>query len=258
MPAPLHSAPIPELLSCLPLFESLNPDELSLLARDCRILNFKRAETLFRAGDRASGLFVMLCGAVKVIKEDALGNENVLHIIRPGNFLAEAAVFQGDDFPCSAVALESGQTLLVARAALLALIAANPALALRMLAALSLRLRMLTHKLGHSRQQGNAAARLAVWLVHRCKLSGTDRPASGLSREVLAGLLGLARETLSRALSLLIREGLVELDGRDIVIRDPEALEYFAHRGRAPYPGREADPAGGSQTRRAARLKRVL
>ena len=141
MPAPLHSAPIPELLSCLPLFESLNPDELSLLARDCRILNFKRAETLFRAGDRASGLFVMLCGAVKVIKEDALGNENVLHIIRPGNFLAEAAVFQGDDFPCSAVALESGQTLLVARAALLALIAANPALALRMLAALSLRLR---------------------------------------------------------------------------------------------------------------------
>ena len=53
----------------------------------------------------------------------------------------------------------------------------------------------------------------------------------GVSREVLANLLGLARETLSRQLSRFSEAGLVELRGKDIVILDVPALQATAAEG---------------------------
>jgi CRP/FNR family transcriptional regulator len=48
---------------------------------------------------------------------------------------------------------------------------------------------------------------------------------------VLANLLGLARETLSRQLSRFSEAGLVELRGKDIVILDVPALQATAAEG---------------------------
>ena len=106
----------------------------------------------------------------------------------------------------------------------------NPEMALRMLAALSLRLRMFAHKLA-AQGQGGAACRLATYLLHRRQIGGGDCIRLGVSREVLANLLGLARETLSRQLSRFSEAGLVELRGKDIVILDVPALQATAAEG---------------------------
>jgi CRP/FNR family transcriptional regulator len=49
----------------------------------------------------------------------------------------------------------------------------------------------------------------------------------GITREVLAGLLGLSRESLSRQLSAFAEDGLVRLEKKAIIIQDDKALRRF-------------------------------
>ena len=204
-----------EALGALPLFEPLSPDERERLAAGCRMRTFARGATLFSEGERADGMHIVLRGVVKVVRFAPDGRETVLHLVRRGNTIGEAAMFQKGTFPASA---------------LFALVTENPEMALRMLAALSLRLRMFAHKLA-AQGQGGAACRLATYLLHRRQIGGGDLIRLGVSREVLANLLGLARETLSRQLSRFSEAGLVELRGKDIVILDVPALQATAAEG---------------------------
>ena len=55
-----------EVLGSLPLFEPLSPDERERLAAGCRMRTFARGATLFREGERADGMHIVLCGVVKV------------------------------------------------------------------------------------------------------------------------------------------------------------------------------------------------
>ena len=212
-----------EVLGGLPLFEPLSPDERERLAAGCRMRAFARGAALFREGERADGMHIVLRGVVKVVRFAPDGREMVLHLVRKGNTIGEAAMFQKGTFPASAVAVDDVETLFT-------LVTENPEMALRMLAALSLRLRMFAHKLA-AQGQGGAACRLATYLLHRRQIGGGDCIRLGVSREVLANLLGLARETLSRQLSRFSEAGLVELRGKDIVILDVPALQATAAEG---------------------------
>lgn len=219
-----------EVLGTLPLFEPLSSAERERLADGCRMRTFARGTALFREGERADGMHVVLRGVVKVVRFAPDGRETVLHLVRKGNTIGEAAMFQRGTFPASAVAVDDVETLYVSAEALFALVTENPELALRMLAALSLRLRMFAHKLA-VQGQGGAAGRLTTYLLHRRQIGGADVIRLGVSREVLANLLGLARETLSRQLSRFVEAGLVELKGKDIAIRDAAALREIASEG---------------------------
>lgn len=139
-------------------------------------------------------------------------------------------MFQKGTFPASAVAVDDVETLFLPADALFTLVTENPEMALRMLAALSLRLRMFAHKLA-AQGQGGAACRLAiVFAAPKADWGWGLHPARGFP-EVLANLLGLARETLSRQLSRFSEAGLVELRGKDIVILDVPALQATAAEG---------------------------
>ena len=209
-----------EVLGTLPLFEPLSSAERERLADGCRMRTFARGAALFREGERADGMHVVLRGVVKVVRFAPDGRETVLHLVRKGNTIGEAAMFQRGTFPASAVAVDDVETLYVSAEALFALVTENPELALRMLA----------HKLA-VQGQGGAAGRLATYLLHRRQIGGADVIRLGVSREVLANLLGLARETLSRQLSRFVEAGLVELKGKDIAIRDAAALREIASEG---------------------------
>ena len=209
-----------EVLGGLPLFEPLSPDERERLAAGCRMRAFARGATLFREGERADGMHIVLRGVVKVVRFAPDGREMVLHLVRKGNTIGEAAMFQKGTFPASAVAVDDVETLFLPADALFTLVTENPEMALRMFA----------HKLA-AQGQGGAACRLATYLLHRRQIGGGDCIRLGVSREVLANLLGLARETLSRQLSRFSEAGLVELRGKDIVILDVPALQATAAEG---------------------------
>lgn len=218
------------LLASLPLFAPLSDEQRLQLAAYCIWQHWPKNHLLFHAGEHAHGVHIVLQGLVKIFHTTTDGRERVLHLIKAPNTCGEAAVFQRGTYPAHASTLAPTSTLYLPAEPLLAMLLNNPHLALNMLAALSLRLRMFTRKL-EAHSTNDATARLAAYLLHRARLGNTHSLHLDISREVLANMLGIARETLSRTLSRLQQAGSIEVSGRTIHIRNRQSLQEAAESG---------------------------
>ena len=161
-------------LASVPFLADLTRQELQALAERARLCPHPQGAQIFAENQQATGFHVLVDGLVKICHFTAEGREMVLHLIRPGGTFGEAAVFQGGTFPASAVAMQASRSLLLPGPFFMQLVRGNPDLALRIIAILSLRLRMFTRKL-ESRHLREAPQRLAAYLLHRSRLDG-DTP----------------------------------------------------------------------------------
>jgi CRP-like cAMP-binding protein len=63
----------------------------------------KSGETLFRLGEKTTGLYEVLVGRVRLARVDRSGQEIVLHVAGPGETIAEASLFS-PQYHCDAIA----------------------------------------------------------------------------------------------------------------------------------------------------------
>ena len=216
---------IASLMAHTPLFAGLTAEERLSLARAAEDRRVERGSIIFSQGAKASGMFLVLHGTVRIFQVSPEGREVMLHIVEPGQTIAEAAVFQqAAVYPASAQALKASRLLYIPAQEIIRMVTERPQLALRMLGALSARLREFTRML-HEQQHGTAQSRLAGWLLDQARRQESTSVTLGISREVLAGMLGLTRETLSRTLSRLRDMGCLEVDRRTLRIVDMECLK---------------------------------
>ncbi len=188
-------------------------------ACECRELD--RGETLFLEGDPAERFFVVEEGWVKVYK-DRDERRLVLHLEGPGSPLAEVAVFLEEPrYPASAEAATPARVLAVPASGLHVLMEAEPAVARGVVRYLARRQRALIRLLGKLAFQ-DVLERLVGYLVERLEAEGQgfELPTNA----ELAALLGTVPEIVSRKLWKLYREGLIELDGRKVVVTEPAYL----------------------------------
>ena len=186
-------------LKRMPLFSSLTDGQRESLAARSLAASCPKGKILFTEGEEAAGLYILLEGKVKIFRAAPDGREAVLHIFGPGEPFGEVAVFQGGRFPASAECVEAGTSLFVPRKALLEGISNDPALALNMLAALSLRLRAFAAKV-ETLTLMETPQRLAAYLLQLPADKG-NRVELPFSQRPLAASLGIRAETLSRLLS---------------------------------------------------------
>lgn len=219
---------IEHILSGLPLFEGLAAEQLAGLVRVVTVRSADKGQMIFSEGTQADGFYIVAEGRIKVFRSSPDGREAVLHVLGPGEPFGEVAVFQGGTFPAHAMAVTPSRILFLPRRALVERIANDPAFALNMLAALSRKLRQFTHKVEALTLQ-ETPQRLAAYLLHASELAdGANTFRLDVTKGLLAGLLGTARETLSRCLSKLVERGVVSMDGRDVTILDRAALEAMS------------------------------
>lgn len=212
----------------LPLFSGLSAQQLEGVASLVVERKVDRGQMVFVEGTPAEGFYVVAEGRVKVFKSAPDGREAIMHVLGPGDTFGEVAVFQGGTFPAHAMAVEASRVLFLPRAGLVERIRRDPALAFNMLAALSRKLREFTHKIEALTLQ-ETPQRLAAYLLHASDLrDGADTFRLDMAKGLLAGMLGTARETLSRCLSKLVERGAVTVDGRDVTILDRDFLEALA------------------------------
>ena len=213
------------------LFERLSGKDQEELARIAAERTFRRGETIFLEGDEGSGFYVVLSGRVKIYKISPEGKEQTLHLFDPGEPFGEVALFAGTHFPANAEAMEESRILYFPRDAFADLIREQPSVAMNMLALLSMRLRRFT-ALIEDLSLKEVPGRLAAYLLYlgRREDEGNDLVLD-ITKAQLASLLGTIPETLSRILSRLSREGLIETTGRTVRILDREGLQVLAEGG---------------------------
>jgi CRP/FNR family transcriptional regulator, dissimilatory nitrate respiration regulator len=217
-----------ERISRTPLFEGLPQEQIQELANIALNQKFKRGRTLFSEGTKATGFYVIVSGKIKIYKISLEGKEQILHIFGSGEFFGEVPVFAGGRYPAHAVALEESEVLFFPREDFIGLIKKEPSLALNMLGILSHRLRRFTHLI-EDLSLKEVPGRLATYILYTSERNkGSDTFELDITKGQLASLLGTIPETLSRILSRMSSQEIIEVDGRNIRVLDREALESLA------------------------------
>ena len=215
-------------LAATPLFAGLPPQELAEVGAIAAHELFDRDAVVFSEGDAAHGFYILVSGRVKVFKVALEGKEQILHIFGPGEPIGEVPVFSGGLFPASAQTLERSSFLYISREAFLDLVRRKPDLALDMLALLAARLRQFTVQIENLSLK-EVPQRLAAYLVYLCGEQGDRRQVRlEISKGQLASLLGTIPETLSRMLSRMSSQGLIQVQGSMIDILDYQGLVDLA------------------------------
>ena len=221
-----------EIIANFPVFSGLSESQLQAV-RDIAIeKKFRKGEIIFSEGDEGNGFYIIAAGMVKIFKVSPEGKEHILHIYDEGKSFGEVPVFSGDHFPAMAEAITKTVALFFPRSDFKNLIGANPSLAMKMLADLSIKLRQFTVQIENLSLK-EIPARLASYLVYVSEeQGGTDEVSLAISKGQLASLLGTIPETLSRIFAKLSGQNLIQVEGRQIRILDRSSLEELAETGK--------------------------
>ena len=211
-----------------PLFSDLNEKELARLAAGAIPRRFAKDQIIFAEGEPCSGLYVVQSGRVKIFKTSMKGREQILSIEGPGASIAELPVFDGGNYPASAAAEQQATVLFIGRQEFHALCMEHPEAALKVLKVVGSRLRLLVD-LVENLSFSTVRLRLASLLLRLAQKEG-QRRARGIefvlpmTNQQLSAQIGTVRELVSRNLSRLQAEGLIEVHDKTVLIPDIEAL----------------------------------
>ena len=183
---------------------------------------------LFSEGEPCNGLHIIARGKVRLFKTSVNGREQVLSVNVSGESVAEIPVFDGGPYPASAVALEETEIVFISRRDFNAYCLEHPEVPLKVLTVVGARLRNLVGII-EELSFTTIRQRLISVLLKLAQSEGR-KTARGIefqlpaSHQELANQLGTVRELISRNLMRLQAEGLLDVDARQIVVKDVKGL----------------------------------
>ncbi len=217
------------LLKRVPVFSSLSDPEFAFLSAHLVQRKFDAGELIFGEGEPCAGLYVVKKGNVRIFKTSVGGREQVLAIDGPGSSMAELPVFDGGGYPASAQAITDCDLLFFSKQDFQNLCLRHPQVALKVLRVVGARLRRLVGII-EELSFTTVRHRLIALLVRAGKAEGNrDRDTVTVTlpanNSELAAQIGTVRELVSRNLSRLQSEGLIQVDNRTVLVPSFRKLE---------------------------------
>ena len=216
------------------IFSVLTDEQKSLLNDRHTCTSYKKGEIIYKEGDKPSGLICLSKGKVKVIKEGVGGREQIVRMTKPIGFIGYRALFAGNHYISSAVAIEDSQICMIERDALFEVIRQNGDLALAMLKAMAIELG-LSNERTVTLTQKHIRGRLAESLLFLADTFGYEDDNKTikvyLSREDIANLSNMTTSNAIRTLSSFAHEKVIALDGRKIKILELDQLRRISSLG---------------------------
>ena len=230
--APLVLVDKPKALARVPIFAQLSPAEIEGLAEITATKRLKTREVLFRKGDEGSQAYVILSGRLKVTSAGEDGKETVLRIMDPGEVLGEMALLDGEPRSATLTALERVELLVLQRRDLLPFLEKHPKIGIKLIQAISGRLRSLSAQL-EDRVFLNLPNRLARKLLalhdnYGKRQDGAVKIDLKISQGDLGEMVGTSRESINKQLRAWGDEGIATHEKGYITLLDLDKLEELA------------------------------
>lgn len=216
---------------CLPI--SLHIDDIDRLNDIVqRSKPLQKGEYLYRANDHFSSLFAIRSGAVKAITLSDNGEEQVTGFYLPGEVVGMEGL-AGDRYTNSVIALETASICEIPFHSVEELSIRIPSLQRNIF-------QLMGREITHDQQiitllsKSTAEQRIATLLLslstrnHRRHLSATSFSLP-MSRTDIGNFLGLTIETVSRVFTRLQKQGILEVNRKDITINDLDELRNIAN-----------------------------
>lgn len=215
--------------------EALSDEELSFLSRAAQRMTLPAGKLLMEEGEPAQYFFNVNAGTVRLFKSLPDGRRQITGFAGPGYFIGLASPQINT---VSAEAVEPVQLCRFSRTTMKEMLAEYPALE-RKLLDVAMHELALSHQqmllLGRKTALERVASFLLLWVRRQEACADTALPTVGfhlvlpLSRMDLADYLGLTIETVSRSLSQLKKQGIIEIPNiHEFILTRPQALVNIA------------------------------
>lgn len=215
-------------LSRSELFSRLTEDDVLTLASHCRIRHIRRNETLFRTGDPAACVYVVMFGSVKLVRSNVDGKERIVHLLLSGEMFGAAVALQpGGLYPVTALGLEHTGLIEVAGPVFKNVFMKHPKIGEVLVSQMGERIQQAHNDriLSYDAVEKRIAAFLLDLLRRSCERFGrTTRIPVPLTRQDIADRVGTTVETVIRTLSDWTKAGLIATESKQIDIPNYRAF----------------------------------
>lgn len=218
-------------LNRVKLLKGMSLEDAERIEAMSEIIKIKRRQVIFTPGDPSDKFYMLKSGLVKVSRVTEEGKELTLFFLSPGDVFGEAALVDKVPRNTLAQAYEDCVLQTIDRDAALRFMVGNPKFLLGITQLIADRRRRLENKIDNLLFKG-AHSRLAGLFLDLSKEFGV-RDSRGiiinlkLTHREIANLIGSTRETVSFALLDMRKDGLIQTDGKRVVILDSERLEQL-------------------------------
>ena len=219
-----------KLLRKVPLFFELDEGELASIATLASSIDVKKKNIVVQEFDPGDSMYVILKGEVKISTYSADGREVVLALLGKGSFFGEMALLDEEPRSATVTTMINSKLAHIRRRDLVPLLMERPAITLKLLTEITSRLRR-TSRILERISSMDVPHRLYAHIVDHCQRFGQPKSdgcyAAVLpTHQLLADQLSTSRETVSRAISALKKEGvLIQGESRGNMLVNVDALK---------------------------------
>jgi CRP/FNR family cyclic AMP-dependent transcriptional regulator len=222
-----------EYIKKLAFFSDLDNESLDKIAQIMIERKYKKNMIIFMAGEPAEAVFFVKKGKVKIYKTTQDGKEHIIHIMSDGDVFAEACLFGVQPYPANAEAMDDSEIVMIKNKDLEHLLELHPQIAIQIIKVLSTRLKMVSSQIENLALR-DAYGKTASLLIQLLKNEGVTLKNGAtlkteLSRQDMANMVGLTRETFTRALSKLKQDKAIDIDKEQIIVLDFEKLKSWIY-----------------------------
>jgi CRP/FNR family cyclic AMP-dependent transcriptional regulator len=219
-------------LKKIPLFQDLSHETMHRLVTCIEMREVRRRQVIYLPGDPGQAVFFVNGGRVKISKVTRDGKELTLAYRGPGEVFGELVMIDGGPREEMAEAMENALITELERGEFERLVQKEGLIGYRLAKTIAQRRRDVENKIEQLIFK-DVNAKLAELLLRLATEYGIEDSRGTLvslkiTHQEMANLIGSTRETVSLTLSQFKRKGLIQTDGRKVILADREGLRALA------------------------------
>jgi len=212
-----------ELLRNVPIFAELTEADLEVLARLATRRRYPKDGVVFFENEEGASFFMIVQGRIKVTILGDDGREIILSVLSSGDFFGEMALLDNEPRSATAIAVEDSELLCLNRADFQSVVSANPRVMQALIKVLTTRLRKANHQIS-TLALLDVYGRVARVILEMAREDGRRLKDGAIAfrratHQEIANRIGTTRETVTRMLKDLQRQGLIAVEGREIILK---------------------------------------
>ena len=211
----------------IPLLSELSDEEIIKVKAEIRIRRYAKREVVLHKGGSGDGLLFLLSGQLQVIDVTEDGRAIGLRLLAPGDFFGEIALINNSTRSASVVATSEVLVAFLPAPTAMHLFSHSPSVAKQMLRHLARKIQT-DSEFRALLSINNTAQRIYAYLVllqQKEAPPGSPAMVENLpTHQDIANMINTSRETVTRALLILVQQGIVQKEGHQLIILKPAAL----------------------------------
>lgn len=212
-------------------FSYLNDEVIQDLCRHKKERTYRKGEVIHRGGDLITEFKYLKSGLVKLFRTSKNGDEQIVTITKPFEFVSNMSIFSEERYPYSVAALEESAVCCIDLEYIKRLVIENGGFAMGLLTKISKaneKIISLTLDL----RQKNLAGRVAYVLLYLSReIYNSNIFDIPVSRREIADFIGMSMANVIRTLSDFKKEGILTFHGKTLEITDRKKLELVSLMG---------------------------